>query len=309
MSTGADNFEWNFGDGNTSNSSTTVSNMYGTPGSYTVSLHAWDATSTCADDTSATILVNPPPQFTVIGDSICPTDVALLKVEPTDSANTWNFVWSPSSLVVNPSGDSTYTINDTSIYYSVTVTSSVGCQATDSAFVYVLTPLAPDAGDTTVIIGDSVPIPVEYLNSYNYFNWDPTDGLSCLDCSYPIAGPLLEDITYTVTFGDGCSEGSYTYVITVKPETKINLPTTFTPNGDGINDIIFIGYWGVKELLYFQIYNRWGELMFETTDINQGWDGYFRGKLQNNDIYVYKVKVTTWLDTEIYKEGHIHLMR
>ena len=106
------------------------------------------------------------------------------------------------------------------------------------------------------------------------------------------------------------------FKITVKPETHLKLPTTFTPNGDGINDIIYVKGWGVKSLETFEIYNRWGELIFKTNNIDEGWDGYYKGELQNNDVYAYKVIGTSWKqdpstdqDTKLIKEGYIHLMR
>ena len=67
--------------------------------------------------------------------------------------------------------------------------------------------------------------------------------------------------------------------------------------------------WGVKELISFAIYNRWGEKIFQTNKLEEGWDGTFKGELQNNDVYAYKVIATSWLNTEVSKEGYVHLMR
>ena len=65
----------------------------------------------------------------------------------------------------------------------------------------------------------------------------------------------------------------------------------------------------IKEVIYFQIYNRWGELVFESNDIDYGWDGYYKGVLQNNDTYTYKATVKTWRDKTIESAGFINLMR
>jgi gliding motility-associated-like protein len=93
------------------------------------------------------------------------------------------------------------------------------------------------------------------------------------------------------------------------PQMTLELPTTFTPNGDGNNDFIYVKGWGLKELIYFSIYNKWGEKVFETSDISEGWNGYYKGVLQNNGTYVYRVRAKTWRDTEKEIEGHINLMR
>ena len=89
----------------------------------------------------------------------------------------------------------------------------------------------------------------------------------------------------------------------------MKLPTTFTPNGDGVNDVIYLQGWGIKELIEYKIFNRWGELVFETDELAVGWNGYYKGILQNNDVYVFKVMVKNWKDEEQTLEGHINLMR
>ena len=107
----------------------------------------------------------------------------------------------------------------------------------------------------------------------------------------------------------GCSTAEGTFIIKIHPETFIELPTTFTPNGDGVNDVISVKGWGIKDLISFQIYNRWGELVFETSNKEEGWNGYYKGMLQNNGTYTYKVMATDWRDKELEKKGYINLMR
>ncbi len=87
------------------------------------------------------------------------------------------------------------------------------------------------------------------------------------------------------------------------------MPTTFTPNGDGNNDEMPVFGWGIKELISYQIFNRWGEKIFETNDINEGWDGTFKGVEQNPDIYAYKIRAINWNEEEMAKEGFINLVR
>ncbi len=107
----------------------------------------------------------------------------------------------------------------------------------------------------------------------------------------------------------GCTTATAIFKIHIFPEMFTKLPTTFTPNGDGINDVIYLNGWGIKNLISFEIYNRWGELVFKTADVKIGWDGYYKGMLQNNDIYVYKVNAISFRETEMLTEGHINLMR
>jgi gliding motility-associated-like protein len=95
----------------------------------------------------------------------------------------------------------------------------------------------------------------------------------------------------------------------VDEKYSLDVPSAFTPNGDGNNDVIYVKGWGIKKLLEFTIYNRWGERVFTTDDINQGWDGTFKGKPQNIDTYVYYAKGLLYSGKEISKKGTINLFR
>jgi gliding motility-associated-like protein len=174
----------------------------------------------------------------------------------------------------------------------------------------VIQPIDHIDWDTTIVIGDAIKLPIN--NQYNtvLFNWNPTEGLSCKDCSFPLIQPFA-DIIYSVEMKDklNCFTETGIFKITVKPDTYIKLPTTFTPNGDGNNDVLYVRGWGIKELVTFEIYNRWGALLFQTNDINTGWDGYYKDELQNKEMYVYKVTAKSWLNKEITEQGYVHLLR
>ncbi len=91
----------------------------------------------------------------------------------------------------------------------------------------------------------------------------------------------------------------------------MDVPSAFTPNGDGINDIVYPDGWGIRKLIYFRIYNRWGQLLFESNDLKHGWDGTYQGAPQNMETYVYQVQVETYVDAEprITKSGTVKLLR
>ncbi len=199
----------------------------------------------------------------------------------------------------------------------VTVTDTNNCVWSDSAFVYMQQYPTISDWDTTIIIGQYVVLDAFIDSSFTY-SWFPTDNLLCPDCPITPVQPLSDPIVfeevilpYVVTLKDtlGCFEEKYKYSVTVRPETSLEMPTAFTPNGDENNDIVYVKGWGIKDLLEYKIYNRWGQLVFETDDINIGWDGTWKGKKQNTDTYVYHVKVFTYLDTVLFKKGYINLIR
>lgn len=301
---------WNLGDGATSTSDATISHFYQAPGIYNVTLITASASLGCKDTLVKPIVVNKLPVVKAVGDSICPGENAQLFITPHDLTHIYS--WKPKfpkvsdSTIYNP----VVIKVDTSTYFTVTVTDTNKCTTVDSAFVFAVPDIVDPGLDTTIVIGDEVILPIDNRNGSIFFTWTPTAGLSCLQCSNPVVRPF-EDIIYYVIMEDKfkCSTGNGKFIIRIRPETKVEVPTTFTPNGDGSNDVIYVKGWGIKDLIYFQIYNRWGELVFESSELSEGWDGTYKSTLQNNDIYVYKVKVVDYRNKELFKEGHINLMR
>ena len=100
-------------------------------------------------------------------------------------------------------------------------------------------------------------------------------------------------------------------MIYVNPETTLDVPNAFHPGSGGPNSILYAKGWGIKTLLEFKIYNRWGQLVYENPgDIEQGWDGFFNGVLQNNETYVYQVVGETWIEGEVIsKTGNVTIIR
>jgi gliding motility-associated-like protein len=122
------------------------------------------------------------------------------------------------------------------------------------------------------------------------------------------------------TDANGCtnSEGTLIVVVdTFDPNldcfVTYYIPNAFTPNGDGYNDLFFIYGRGVEEMR-LRIFNRWGELIFETTDQSQGWDGTYRGELLNPDVFVYELRMNfcdgSRLDSgNSFRKGSVTLIR
>lgn len=308
----ADDTTWDLGDGtiySTFSSLNQFNHLYDSIGTYTISLTVVNSTFGCRDSINKDVIVVENPTVTAVGDSVCFNDTAYLSVELYDSA--YSYIWTPATGLNNDSIYNPWLVGSVSRNYSVLAQDTLtGCSTSDVTDVFVVQPLSDYDWDTTIVTGEFVILPIDNQNGLVQYTWTPTTGLSCIDCSSPQIQPL-ESIDYSAFMEDivGCFDATATFDIMVKPQTFIKLPTTFTPNGDGYNDIIYVKGWGIKELITFEIYNRWGELMFTSTDLNVGWDGYYKGKLQNNDLYVYKVIAVTWKDVEMSSEGHINLMR
>ena len=87
----------------------------------------------------------------------------------------------------------------------------------------------------------------------------------------------------------------------------IDVPSAFTPNGDGINDILYVRGGGVREFT-FKIFNRWGQKVFETSDMKVGWDGRFNDKLQNLETFGYVIQAVMFTGETIQKQGNVTLL-
>ncbi len=130
--------------------------------------------------------------------------------------------------------------------------------------------------------------------------------------SYIFEDRGLYPVYQIATNSDGCKDTIY-YDIDVIEDPHLDLPTAFSPNFDGVNDILSAKALGVNlhnvvNSFVLKIFNRWGKLIFETTDIDAGWDGTYNAKEQPVGTYVFYLEATT-PDESVFKKGNISLLR
>lgn len=260
----------------------------------------------CRDTLVKNISVFPTPIIKASADTIiCLNDSAQLYASGAIS-----YLWSPKEYLGSPSNDRTGSATPSDKVYVVEGTDINGCKSKDTVLVRVMqVPELEMPFDTTIIIGERFVMRPTYKGN-SKFSWTPKEGLSCPDCPNPFAQPLV-DTRYTLVITDslGCFPISGTMLVNVEQKFSVDVPDAFTPNGDGENDLIFPNGWGMKEVLDFKIFNRWGELVFEASHQIKGWDGYYKGELQNMDTYIYFVKAVGFDDEIHTKEGYITLLR
>jgi gliding motility-associated-like protein len=122
----------------------------------------------------------------------------------------------------------------------------------------------------------------------------------------------LEDTVYYVTIEDtlGCFSVVSRYEFDVLLLASVDVPDAFSPNGDSVNEMLFVEGWGIEKVLEFKIFNRWGEMVFETTNPDIGWDGTYKGQDQMADTYTYIVSVKPYIqEIPLTKQGFINLIR
>ncbi|MFH0893645.1 MAG: gliding motility-associated C-terminal domain-containing protein [Bacteroidota bacterium] len=198
--------------------------------------------------------------------------------------------------------------------YTVTITDSHLCDTIVSDTVHEFPsnpPVTAWADNDTLYEGQSTIIHASPPGVYTY-QWTPTEGLENPNAASTTA-TLTQTTTFIVNITDiyGCTNSDTVtiYVTDVAcDENDIYIPNAFTPNGDNVNDVLYVRS-PVIEILYFAVYDRWGERVFETRDINQGWDGTFRGKPSDPDVFYYYIEAGCYNKEKFFKKGNITLIR
>ncbi len=262
----------------------------------------------CWDDTTQQVVIGYVPDPNATPDTIiCEGDGFNLHAE-----NGVQYVWYPGLYLSETEVSDPYAVPEEDMTYYVTVTSANECTNRDTVDVTVQYPVVSMLGSSqdTIIIGESVSNYVEIDQPSVEILWSPNTDISCFDCENPTFYPR-ENRSYMVEVTDsmGCFTEVLNYDIIVDVRYTLDVPKAFTPEGNVVNRMVYVKGMGIKDLKEFAIYNRWGEKLFQTDDINAGWDGYYQGKLQPVDTYAYYVEAEMWDGSIKTKKGTIMLMQ
>lgn len=303
VSGGQPNYTFTWNDGNTTQNRTDLP-----AGSYTVTVT--DA-SNCTATVSVSIGQNDGPViYLSASDASCYGDNdGSASVVAIGGTAPYTYQWN--------NGETTDTINGlTAGNYTVTATDSTGCFSTDSIII-----LQPDAISVTIFPVDTIaagePVTIQIITQTNpgttSYLWEPATGLSCTDCPEPTAN-VAQSTFYALTIDNNGCIASDSVWITVVADTAINdtialyIPTAFSPNNDGKNDVYYIYGKGIKNISW-SVFDRWGELVFTANDINSGWNGTMHDQLLPPGLFVVDVSVELINLSTVHKTQSIMLMR
>ena len=230
-------------------------------------------------------------------------DSAVLKV-----ANASKIQWYSDGAPIIGATDSLYRVIKTGVY-AAELQSAEGCIVmTDPKSVLIDKPRPGIRYPTEyAVIGSPYQLQARDFGSSVF--WSPAIYLNNQLVQTPIFRSG-EDQEYTIRLETsvGCVTVD-TLLVKVAKESAIFVPTAFTPNNDGLNDVLHPVLMGIRELRFFRVYNRWGQLLFETRKPNTGWDGKISGKMQASDVVVW-VAEGVGSDNRIYiRKGTSVLMR
>ncbi|UCG27910.1 MAG: PKD domain-containing protein [Bacteroidales bacterium] len=295
------NFEWQFGDGNSSTLDEPGSHDYATWGEYNISLKAWS--SQCEDSIEHRIRIFPPLPVAAFVPSVnagcMPLTVTFTNNSIYGNSYYWDFDDGGRSTDFEP----THTFYDAGIYQIMLQVEGEG--GVDYYFaeinVYTLPYVDFKVEPSLVMLPDQ---PVKVFNFSEYgerYLWDFGDGGTSdeKELSYQYTEVGVYDISLTVWTEHDCVDSMFMPgAVTVEGEGYIIFPNAFFPNQDQAsggyysptstsNDVFHPLYEGV-EIYTLQIFTRWGEFIFESNDPAIGWDGYYEGQICKQDVYVYK---------------------
>jgi gliding motility-associated-like protein len=218
--------------------------------------------------------------------------------------------WTPSSGLSNTSAFSTTARPTVSTTYTAQVTDAYGCTGIRKKTIMVNQPFdlsRSPLSDTLIYLGEKVQLIVLTTAGNVSYSWSPKNDISCLNCNDPWVAPT-KTTTYTVETKNDCFDFTESFNIEVIRDFYLEAPSAFTPNGDSNNDLFRFEEKNVKNF-DLKIFNRWGEIVFSTNDVNQGWDGNVNGHAQNIDTYVYSVKAETIHGYKFEKKGEFLLLK
>jgi gliding motility-associated-like protein len=320
-------YTWYWGDG-TSTSSTDPLNpaeyTYATWGTFEILLRV--GTDLCYDETAQTITIDPPrpiASFDGFGEGCTPLVVSFTNTTTYGVSYVWNFGDGSTSTAVNP----------THVYYQpgtyfVTLTATGPGGETDT-YVSPLPMQSNPRAEAFFTVNPpvvSIPAQVFFLNlssNATIYTWDFGDGGTSDAFSphhfYESLG--WHPVTLIANNIYNCPDTfTVEQAVLGNVDSQLAFPNAFTPSSNGPsggfwtinemfnNDIFFPQYKGVQEF-EMQIFNKWGELLFESRDIKQGWDGYYRGTLCQQDVYVWRAKVTFLDGGQVTDMGDVTLLR
>ncbi|RYE15770.1 MAG: PKD domain-containing protein, partial [Sphingobacteriales bacterium] len=268
----------------------------------------------CADyDTVVITAIQPLRMVVSPNDSICIGQSANLLAS---GASLYN--WSPaiglnSTTISNPTATPSVTTT-----YRVVGYDGYNC-FTDTAFVTVAIGQYPTVNlgpDLTLATGTLQPLASNVTNGpIRNWVWSPTTNLSCATCPQPVA-EIKKDITYTVkvTTPYDCAATDTISIKVFCKDGQVFIPNAFTPDGDGVNDLLMVRGSGIVSVKYFRIFNRWGDLIFERSNFRpndpaSGWDGKVRGAVGGPDVFVYTCEVLCENGSSFSYRGNVSIIK
>ncbi len=304
---------WDFGDGSPTSIEYQPTHLYPGPGTYTVTLIA-NSPCALADTAELDVVIEEPPLVQGIITQFPESDCVPLSIQMAGDGNGVLYEWDlgDGTIVNGQSVNHTYT--EPGVYpitYTVTDSSTCNINVVDNTSVeaYIVA-IANFEANTLVAEIDQLINFTNLSSNADSYLWDFGDGNTSTtenpNHSYTTSGMYQVCLDALTDFD--CND-QLCQTVEVIPPIIVAMPNAFTPNSDGLNDVLFLEGRDGVESITFRIFNRWGEMVFETTDPMLGWDGTYKGQDQDMDVYVYQISLTMITTKTADLKGEVTLLR
>lgn len=308
---GANNYSWNPIQG------LSCTNCFNPSASPTNSTRYFvTGTTTAGCQSMDSIFITVPQPFTIStlpDDSICIGQTTRL-----GASGAFRYLWSPSAGLSDSSIAAPFANPRVTTLYQVIGFDSYGC-FTDTANVLVGVgdyPIVQIGRDTIYSTGSLVPLTPSVLNGpIQTWAWTPSVDLSCSNCPTPTLTVRNNTcINLTATNFYGCAGRDTVCVQAFCTDGQVFIPNAFSPDGDGVNDILMVRGTGIRSVKTFRIFNRWGQAVFDRAnfapnDRNFGWNGKINGQVAPTEVYVYTCEVICENGTIFTYKGNVTVIR
>jgi len=246
-------------------------------------------------------------------DTLCIGDSAQLSVTGAST-----YAWTPAATLSQPNTATPVAKPTLTTRYQVIGFDNHNCFQ-DTAYVTVAVGQYPTislGADQVLATGTKLPLVSSFTNGpITNWIWSPATDLSCSTCPQPIA-TVKKQVCYAVTASNlyKCSARDTICIKVFCEGSQVFIPNGFTPDGDGINDVLMVRGSGIKTVKSFRIFNRWGQVVFERSNISpndaaQGWDGKVNGVPAPPEVYVYTCEVTCDNDVSYTYKGNVAILK
>lgn len=263
-----------------------------------------------SDIINKSIIINRHPEISISGLSqACKGEevhFSAMNEHPAVPVQTVYWSFGDGNTGISP--DLLHSYADTGVYTIRTYAlADNGCPSdTLSQNIIIYGTYANAGSDTLIAVGQPLQL---QASGGQYYSWFPSAGLSNASIPNPVA-TLAKDITYTVTVSSdaGCATTDEINIKVYKgPEFYV--PNAFTPNGDGKNEVFRFTAAGIPVIHYFRVFNRFGQMVYASTDPTRGWDGTMHGKPQQPGTYVWMIEGKDYTGSPVKRRGAVVLMR
>lgn len=246
-------------------------------------------------------------------DTLCIGESTQLSATGSDK-----YSWTPTTGLDNPNIPNPVASPTSTTTYNVTVSDIKNCFSPSDTIRIVVYPIPQFNIVQNLIktnVGNQVPLVTTSSADITKWRWLPDKWLSCANCPTPVA-TITDNIKYVGEASNpgGCVTRDEVTIETICSDANIFIPNTFSPNGDGNNDIFYPRGKGLFKIKSLRIFNRWGEIVFSRdnfapNDLSQGWDGTYKGVKLGSDVYVYAMEVLCDNSQVLPVKGNITLLR